>query len=1030
MARRASSGKKATRARSSRATSTRKKAARKKSTSKKTTRKKAVQKKTARKKTSSSRGVSKRATKKKTQRKSATRKKTTRKKSPTKRATTKKTTARKTTARKAAPRKKTSSKKTPSRKKATRKKTSARASRAGRTRTTRVKAPARPSPSKAPARAHPHIYYFGKRCDGDASMRDALGGKGANLAEMRILGLPVPPGFTIGTLACEEFREAGETLPEELIDGVRASIKRLERETGKRFGGDSDPLLVSVRSGAAISMPGMMDTILNLGLNDGAARALGSATGNRRFAWDAFRRLIQMFGSVVMGVPHDLFEEAFDVIKQRFDVTADADVPAHGMQVLCEMYQDVYERHTDEQFPQDPYEQLRLAIKAVFKSWMTPRAVRYRQINEITGLRGTAVNVQTMVFGNMGNDSATGVAFTRNPSTGEKEFFGEFLINAQGEDVVAGIRTPKPISQLHAWNSDVYEQLDDVRTKLEKHYADVQDIEFTIERGTLWMLQTRSGKRTAQAAIRIATDMAGENLISKERAIASVDPDALTQLLLPSFDHDARKHANILTTGLPASPGVAVGKPAFSVDDAVARSEEGQSVILVRKETSPEDIDGMHSAVGILTSTGGMTSHAAVVARGWGKCCVVGAKSVAIDVEGASFQIGDRRVSSDDVISLDGSTGDVISGAIPTVEPELSSEFTTIMEWADTIRTMRVRTNTDTPQDARRAREYGAEGIGLCRTEHMFFEESRIAQMRRMILAEDSEHRSEALEALLPHQRGDFVQIFEAMHELPVTIRLLDPPLHEFLPHDAETMKQASRDLGVSPETLRSRVRQLREQNPMLGHRGCRLAVTYPEILRMQVRAIIEATIECARNDIVAIPEIMVPLVSTSRELAFLRPIIEDTIERVCNEQDACIANEVLIGTMIEIPRAALVADTIAPHADFFSFGTNDLTQMTYGFSRDDIGAFLPDYLDNSILERDPFQSLDESGVAQLIEIACKKARKVNPRLKLGICGEHGGDPQSIHICQSFGLDYVSCSPFRVPIARLAAAQASAAKKS
>ncbi|MHC4976787.1 MAG: pyruvate, phosphate dikinase, partial [Planctomycetota bacterium] len=620
-------------------------------------------------------------------------------------------------------------------------------------------------------------------------MRDVLGGKGANLAEMCRLGLPVPPGFTISTHACEEFQNAGEKLSDDLIDGIRASIAMLELETGKSFGGRSEPLLVSVRSGSAVSMPGMMDTILNLGLNDEAARALGSATLNRRFAWDAYRRLIQMFGEVVMGIPHVVFEEAFDVIKQRFEVTRDSDVPEHGMHVLCEMFQDVYQRYTDEPFPQDPYVQLHKSVSAVFKSWMTPRAIKYRQINSITGLRGTGVNVQTMVYGNMGEDSGTGVAFTRNPSTGDPEFFGEFLIDAQGEDVVAGIRTPQPIAKLRDWNPEVYEQLEDVRSRLERHYADVQDIEFTIERGTLWMLQTRAGKRTAQAAVRIACDMVEEGLISIERAVTRVDPDSLTQLLLPSFDPEAKKKADILTIGLPASPGVAVGKPTFSAEEAVDRAHAGESVILVRKETSPEDIDGMHTAKGILTSTGGMTSHAAVVARGWGKCCVAGAGAIEIDIEAGTFSVNGRTFGRDDEISLDGGMGEVIAGRIPTVKPELSGSFNTIMSWADKVRTLQVRTNADTPEDARRAREFGAEGIGLCRTEHMFFDGERIAQMRRMILATNRAHREEALASLLPYQREDFVKILSAMDGLPVTIRLLDPPLHEFLPHDRETIR-------------------------------------------------------------------------------------------------------------------------------------------------------------------------------------------------------------------------------------------------
>jgi len=869
------------------------------------------------------------------------------------------------------------------------------------------------------------VYYFGRSgTEGTGQMRDLLGGKGANLAEMTSIGLPVPPGFTISTETCAKYNEQGQRLPHGLMNEVGRHIAVLERETDKRFGDDENPLLVSVRSGAAVSMPGMMDTILNLGLTDHSVEGLARATGSRRFAYDAYRRLINMFGDVVMGVDHEHFEHAFDGIKSKHGAASDTDVPEEGLVELCFRYKELYERHVGHDFPQNPHKQLELAIEAVFKSWNSTRAISYRRLSGITGLTGTAVNVQTMVFGNMGDDSGTGVAFTRNPSTGENKFYGEFLVNAQGEDVVAGIRTPRPTSEMGRWNKRVYRQLQEIKSTLESHYADMQDIEFTIERGTLWMLQTRTGKRTGAAAVRIACDMVKEGLITEERALLRIPAGDLTQLLLPSFDPMAKQRSDVIAQGLPASPGAATGRPAFTADEAVERSRAGEQVILVRKETSPEDVDGMHSAAGILTSTGGMTSHAAVVARGWGKCCVAGAGSLHIDAAGGRFTVGDRVFGREDDISIDGSTGEVIAGRVPRVDPEMSGNFAKVMRWADKHRTLGVRTNADAPGDARRAREFGAEGIGLCRTEHMFFEGDRIRVMRRMILADSVEQRERALRELLPYQREDFIGIFRAMKGLPVTIRLLDPPLHEFLPHDEQAQREVAEYQGVPLEKVRQRVSMLHEMNPMLGHRGCRLAVTYPEILRMQVTAIVEAAIACQRERVRVYPEIMIPLVGTSRELSLLRDQTEQTIAEVRQAEGWKNRLEIKIGTMIEIPRACLTAGEIAEHADFFSFGTNDLTQLTYGYSRDDANSFLPEYLEREILDKDPFQSLDISGVGALVEMGVEGGRARNDQLKVGICGEHGGDPASVHFCHRAGLDYVSCSPFRVPIARLAAAQA------
>ncbi len=879
--------------------------------------------------------------------------------------------------------------------------------------------------SRGKVRSGKMIYYFGSlRTEGDGSMKELLGGKGANLAEMTSIGLPVPAGFTITTKTCGKYYDEGRKLPEGLMREVNKNIALLEKEMGKRFGDESDPLLMSVRSGAAVSMPGMMDTILNLGLTDAAVEGLAEKVGNRRFAFDAYRRLINMFGNVVMGVAHERFEKAFDQLKEGYGVENDTDVSEEGLVELCERYKEVYRLYVGEDFPQDPIKQLELSIEAVFKSWNADRAISYRRLSGISGLEGTAVNVQAMVFGNMGDDCGTGVAFTRDPSTGKNSFYGEFLINAQGEDVVAGIRTPKPVSEMPKWNKKIHSELIKIKTKLEKHYREMQDIEFTIERGKLFMLQTRSGKRTGAAAVKIACDMVKEKLITEKEAILRIPANDLTQLLLPSFDPAAKKGADVLTVGLPASPGAAVGHPAFSAVQAVARAHAGEKVILVRNETSPEDVDGMHSAAGILTSTGGMTSHAAVVARGWGKCCVAGAGAIQIDEERGEFTVNGRTFGRGDMISIDGSTGEVMTGVVNRIEPTLSGDFSKVMRWADKYRTLGVRTNADAPADAERARGFGAAGIGLCRTEHMFFEGERITAMRQMILAETVSDREAALETLLPFQRDDFIGIFRAMKGCPVTIRLLDPPLHEFLPHEEAAQQEVADSLDIDVEQVQKRVAMLHELNPMLGHRGCRLAVTYPEILRMQVRAIVQAAIECQREKVKVLPEIMIPLVGVWQELSTLREQVEHTIAQVKHEQGWKRKLDILIGTMIEIPRAALTADEIARHADFFSFGTNDLTQLTYGYSRDDVGTFLPDYLQSEILSVDPFQSLDQTGVGQLVAMGIEKGRSERKGLKIGICGEHGGDPASVVFCHRVGMDYVSCSPFRVPIARLAAAQA------
>ncbi|MCH2179057.1 MAG: pyruvate, phosphate dikinase [Mariniblastus sp.] len=883
---------------------------------------------------------------------------------------------------------------------------------------------------KATSSKNKMTYYFGKtRCDGRGKSKELLGGKGTNLAEMTAIGLPVPPGFTITTECCDAYYKGGKKLPAGLMTSIEKSVRILEKELGKKFGDDKNPLLVSVRSGAAVSMPGMMDTILNLGLNDVSVKGLAAATDNPRFAYDAYRRLINMFGGVVMEVHHEYFEAAFDKIKKKYKVANDTEVPADGLVELCTEYKKVYKKHTRQNFPQNPLKQLELAVEAVFKSWNTPRAISYRNKDGIRGLLGTAVNVQAMAYGNMGDESGTGVAFTRNPSTGENKFYGEFLINAQGEDVVAGIRTPLPVDEMPKWNKAVHKQLLQIKGILEKHYKDMQDIEFTIENGELFMLQTRTGKRTGAAALKIACDMVKEKLINEKTAVLRIPPNDLTQLLLPSFDPAAKSKTESLTRGLPASPGAAVGKLAFTAEEAVRRTEDGEKVLLVRKETSPEDVDGMHCAAGILTSTGGMTSHAAVVARGWGRCCVAGAGDIEIDEKGRKIRVNGKTFNYKDTLSIDGSTGEVMKGEIATRQPKLSSNFNKVMGWADKYRKLGVRTNADTPHDAQRARDFGAQGIGLCRTEHMFFEEDRITAMREMILAEDETARRKALKKLLPIQRKDFEGIFKSMKGLPVTVRLLDPPLHEFLPHDSKGQAVVAKQLGVPASEIKRRVAQLHEFNPMLGHRGCRLSVTYPEILEMQVTAIVEATINCRKKKIDVKPEIMIPLIGTVSELSMLRSLTEETIKAVKKAKKVTGKLPIMIGTMIEIPRAALTADEVADHAEFFSFGTNDLTQMTFGYSRDDIGSFLPEYLNKEILPNDPFVSIDQTGVGQLVEMGVQKGRAARKNLKVGICGEHGGDPDSIHFCHKVGLDYVSCSPFRVPIARLSAAQAALKSK-
>jgi pyruvate,orthophosphate dikinase len=863
-------------------------------------------------------------------------------------------------------------------------------------------------------------------------MKELLGGKGANLAEMSLIGIPVPPGFTITTEVCDTYYNRGRQLPEEVKPQVEAALARMEVAVGKKFGDPVDPLLVSVRSGAALSMPGMMNTILNLGLTDVSVEGLTRKASNPRFAYDGYRRVIDMFGSTAMGVEHEEFEHELDSLKKQRGVKLDTDLSADDLKELVRRYKSVYQKHVGTPFPQDPKDQLWKAIMAVFDSWMGKKAVEYRRIERITGLKGTAVNVQAMVFGNMGNNSGTGVAFTRDPNTGANEFFGDYLVNAQGEDVVAGIRTPEHISQLKDEMPRVYHQLLDIREKLERHYKEMQDIEFTVQDGTLYMLQTRTGKRTGTSAVRVAVEMVREKLIDETTAIKRVSPESLNHLLLPQLDPKAERRP--VARGIAASPGAACGKVRLSAEAAVLHHAQhpNDAILLVRKETSPEDVAGMHLARGILTATGGKASHAAVVARGWGKPCVVGCDVIHIDEKAGQITIDGVMVKVGEYLTIDGSTGDVMIGQVPTVAPTISGDFATLMGWADKVRTLKVRTNVDTPEDATRARSYGAEGIGLCRTEHMFFAGQRIVAMRKMILADDEAGRKAALAELEPFQRQDFVGIFEAMDGLPVTIRLLDPPLHEFLPRDDNPSGQAevARDLGISVEKVQRRVEQLHEQNPMLGLRGCRLPIKFPEIGDMQVRAIIQAAIEVQKRGKTVLPEIMIPLVGTVEELAFLKKRAVAIIEEEVKKAGVHVAY--LIGTMIELPRAALTADQIAEEAEFFSFGTNDLTQMTFGFSRDDIGSFMPTYVAQKILPVDPFQTLDLKGVGQLIEIGVAKGRqarreKHGQHLKVGICGEHGGDPDSVVFCHKVGMDYVSCSPFRVPIARLAAAQAALA---
>ncbi|MHC4940603.1 MAG: pyruvate, phosphate dikinase [Planctomycetota bacterium] len=863
-----------------------------------------------------------------------------------------------------------------------------------------------------------NVFNFGNgTADGDATRRALLGGKGANLAEMTRLGLPVPPGFTIATAVCQAFYDEGGKVPDPVKAEIDAAIAKLEAAMGRGFGSASAPLLVSVRSGAAVSMPGMMDTVLNLGLNDATIEGLG----NRRFALDAYRRLINMFGDVVMGCDHHRFETALGDVKAKRGAVLDTDLDEEGLLEVVERYRQVYTDHVGRDFPQDPREQLMLAIEAVFRSWNAARAVKYREIHGITGLIGTAVNVQAMVFGNLGDTSGTGVCFTRDPSTGENVFYGEYLVNAQGEDVVAGIRTPEPISRLADDMPEVYKELIENKDRLEQHYTDMQDLEFTVQDGTLYMLQTRTGKRTAGASVRIAVEMAREGLIDEKTALTRVDPAQLDQLLHPTFDPDAERTV-LSSIGLPASPGAVSGRIVFDADTAEEWAAREEPVILVRRETSPEDIGGMHASKGILTALGGMTSHAAVVARGMGKCCVAGCGEAKIDAGTKSLRFGDVQLGEGDWISLDGSSGEVMLGKVKTKPPQLGESFHALMAMADKHRGLGVRTNADNPHDAAVGREFGAEGIGLCRTEHMFFEDSRIRAMRRMILAESRGAREAALAELLPEQRKDFEGIFTAMDGLPVTVRLLDPPLHEFLPHEEEARREIADDLGISYEHLVERCRQLSEFNPMLGHRGCRLAITYPEIIEMQGRAIAEAAHDARDKGVDAKPEVMVPLVGTKAELAFCAERLRSVFAKVAAERGADYA--IPIGTMIEVPRAALTAGSVAEDAEFFSFGTNDLTQMTMGFSRDDAGRFLGEYVEQGILPADPFASLDVIGVGRLVRMACEEGRDARADLKLGICGEHGGDPDSVKFCHQVGLDYVSCSPFRVPIARLAAARA------
>ena len=869
------------------------------------------------------------------------------------------------------------------------------------------------------------VYMFK---EGDPKNKNLLGGKGANLADMTQLGLPIPQGFTVTTEACTEYYNNGQELSNEIESQIKSCLVNLEELSGKKFGDNTNPLLVSVRSGARVSMPGMMDTVLNLGLNDEAVVGLANKTENERFAYDSYRRFIQMFSDVVMEIPKPRFEKIIDEMKEAKGVKLDTELDANDLKEMVIRFKALYKEVKGVDFPQDPEVQLMEAVKAVFRSWMNPRAIVYRRMNDYPSSWGTAVNVQMMVFGNMGDTSGTGVAFTRNPSTGENAIYGEYLINAQGEDVVAGIRTPSHISQLEQDMPEVYTQFMNIAHTLENHYHDMQDMEFTVENGKLYFLQTRNGKRTAAAALRIAVDLVAEGQITEEEAVLRVEPKQLDQLLHPMFDAKALKAAQVIGKALPASPGAAAGKVYFTAEDAKEAGAAGERVILVRLETSPEDIEGMAAARGILTVRGGMTSHAAVVARGMGTCCVSGCGEIQINEEEKHFSLGGMTFHEGDYISLDGSTGNIYGEDVATVEPEITGDFETFMAWADKYRTLKVRTNADSPKDAKNAVKFGAEGIGLCRTEHMFFEEDRIMKMRKMIVSKTEAERREALDALLPLQKGDFVGIYEAMGERPVTVRLLDPPLHEFLPHTDEDIATLADEMGITFEDLKATVESLHEFNPMMGHRGCRLAVSYPEIAEMQARAIIEAALEVKQEkgyDIV--PEIMIPLVGEVKELKYVKDIVVAAADKAIAEADTTLTYHV--GTMIEIPRAAVTADQIAEEAEFFSFGTNDLTQMTFGFSRDDAGKFLEDYYGKGVYESDPFARLDQTGVGALVQMAAEKGRSTRSDIKLGICGEHGGDPSSIEFCHKVGLNYVSCSPFRVPIARLAAAQAAIKNK-
>ena len=867
--------------------------------------------------------------------------------------------------------------------------------------------------------AKKYVYLFS---EGDASMRALLGGKGANLAEMTKMGLPVPQGFTISTEACTQYYEDGEKINDEIMAQIMEYIDKMEGITGKKFGDLENPLLVSVRSGARASMPGMMDTILNLGLNEDVVDVMAKKTGNERWAWDCYRRFIQMYSDVVMEVGKAYFEALIDKMKEEKGVTQDIDLTADDLKVLASQFKAEYKDKVGSDFPSDAKEQLMGAVKAVFRSWNNPRAIVYRRMNDIPGSWGTAVNVQMMAFGNWSDTSGTGVAFTRNPSTGEKALFGEYLINAQGEDVVAGVRTPKPIAKLQEDMPEVYDQFVNIAKTLENHYRDMQDMEYTIEDGKLYMLQTRNGKRTAAAALKIAVDLVAEGMITKEEALLQVDPKQLDALLHPTFEPTALKAASVLCKGLPASPGAGAGKVYFTADDAVAAAAKGEKVVLVRQETSPEDIEGMNVAQGIMTARGGMTSHAAVVARGMGRCCVAGVDAVKVYESEKYFTCGDKKFVEGDVISLDGSTGNVYEGAIETMDANISGDFETFMSWADEVRTLQVRTNADTPRDAKQAAAFGAEGIGLCRTEHMFFEESRIAAMREMIVSSTVEQREKALAKLLPMQQGDFEELYRALEGHPVVIRFLDPPLHEFVPHEDADIKALADEMGLTFEDLKATIVGLQEFNPMLGHRGCRLAVTYPEIAKMQTTAVIQAALKVNSEGMDVTPEIMIPLVGDVEELKFVKKVVVETADAIIAAAGSDLKYKV--GTMIEIPRAALLADEIAQEAEFFSFGTNDLTQMTFGFSRDDAGKFLEDYYAKKIYESDPFAKLDQKGVGKLVKMAAELGRKTRPDICLGICGEHGGDPSTVEFCHNVGLNYVSCSPFRVPIARLAAAQA------